>query len=329
MANLSLANLTGAILSKADLSGAYLAGGNLSELTLRGANLSETNLTGTSLREANLSGAKLAGADLTDANLTGADFSEADLSEANLSGADLSELNLRGADLSRADMSGADLSGADLIKAILRGTDLAAATLIMANLSESDISGSNLNDANISQWKIKGIKCTHINWKGKKLEFKKGEFEKAFSTIENTIEIILNLPFSEVGYHTGRVIQEVVNNKYGEGAVLFRGHTAISDTDTKFDFISFGTEEQFEEIKAKLDKIPSEIEKRVVKKLEDQKAEDDDRSLIRFKDEFDVPMTKGLVKVSTKELGRRLSERYMVMPPILQKIFMAVQSAIQ
>ena len=132
-----------------------------------------------------------------------------------------------------------------------------------------------------------------------------------------------------IWYHTGRIIQEAVNNKYGEGAILFRGHTAISDADTEFGFISFGTEEQLEEIKAKLDKIPGEIEKRVVKKLEDQKVEDDDRQLIRFKDEIDVPLTKGLVKLSTKELVRRLNERYMTMSPALQNIFMAVQSAIQ
>lgn len=98
---------------------------------------------------------------------------------------------------------------------------------------------------------------------------------------------------------------------------------------TKFDFITFGTKVQFEEIKAKLDKIPIEIEKKVIKKLEDHKAEDDDRELFRFSKEIDVPLTKGLVKLSTKELARRLNERYMTMSPILQNIFVAVQSAIQ
>jgi hypothetical protein len=147
--------------------------------------------------------------------------------------------------------------------------------------------------------------------------------------MENTIEIILDLPFSEIGYHTGRIIEEAINQTYGEGSVLFKGHSAISDDNTKFDFISFSPENEFKEIKNKLDRIPSEIEEKITELLNDEKAEEEDRRLIRFKDEFEVPLTKGLVKVSTNEMARRMNERYMKMHPILQKIVTAVQAAIQ
>ena len=75
-------------LSLADLSGAVLRKANLSRAVLRGANLS--------------------GADLSLSNLSGAALGLADLSGANLSGAVLS-----GATLPRADLSGAILSGAE------------------------------------------------------------------------------------------------------------------------------------------------------------------------------------------------------------------------
>jgi hypothetical protein len=266
---------------------------------------------------------------MSGANMSGANMVRADLRWANLSEANMSEANMSFTDLSEANMSKANLSMANLECAALEGANLDAAILIKAILSESDISGASINNANLSRWIIKDIICTHIKWMGKLLEFKGGEFEKAFTTIENTIEIILNLPFSELGYHTGRVIEKAINNKYGGGALLFRGQEAISDTDTKFQFISFGNEKQLQEIKAKIDKIPGEIEKRVIQKLEGQKVKDEDRRLLNFKNEIDIPLTRGLVKLNTKELTRRLNEHYMTMSPALQQIFMAVQSAIQ
>ena len=97
----------GADLSRADLSRANLYGAILS-----GSNLSWADLSGSNLSWADLSWAILSGADLSRAILSWANLSGADLSGANLSGAILSEANLSGANLSGANLSGADLSRA-------------------------------------------------------------------------------------------------------------------------------------------------------------------------------------------------------------------------
>ena len=74
---------------------------------LSDADLSDADLSGAVLSDADLSDADLSGADLRCADLSGADLSDAVLRCADLSGADLS-----GAVLSDADLSGAVLSDA-------------------------------------------------------------------------------------------------------------------------------------------------------------------------------------------------------------------------
>lgn len=257
-------------------------------------------------------------------NLSAANLTMSNLSLTYLSMCNLILANLCGADLSKALLNRSDMSGADLREATLKGTILSQSILIKANLSCADISGADINDANISQWKIKRIKCTHINWKGKMLEFNEGEFEKAFTTIENTIEIILDLPLSELGYHTGRIIQEIVNKKYGEGTLLFKGQTAISDDKTKYEFINFGLKEKLAEIQGQL----SELQSHLNPVINEAKAKAEQKGIIGIKDEVDIPFAKGIV-VRPMEIGRLLNERYVQMHPLLQKIVIAVQSAIQ
>jgi len=331
-------------LSDTDLHEYYLRDVNLSGANLKGANLSKTDLRDANLRKADLRGANLLKANLTLADLSEADLREAILVEANLRlvrlfKADLSMANLRkayiyNANLQWANLFTAKLDEANLSKSICQGailtkTNLMGAALIKANFSESDFSGANLNNANLSGWIIRRIKCTHIFWQGKQLEFKEGEFERAFTVLENTIDIILDLPFSEIGYHTGRIIEEAINQTYGEGSVLFKGQSAISDDSTRFEMISFVAKEEFEEIKARLDRLPSEMEEKVFKKYKEEITDVDERRLFRLKDAIDVPFTGGMIQVSTKEIQRRVSERYMTMHPVLQQIAMVVQSAFQ
>ncbi len=83
------------------------------------ANLSGADLSGAILSRADLSGANLSRADLSGADLSGADLSGANLSRADLSGANLYRADLSCANLSYANLSGANLSGADLSGAIL------------------------------------------------------------------------------------------------------------------------------------------------------------------------------------------------------------------
>jgi len=81
-------------LSRADLHGAMLSG----------VHLHAADLSGAYLKEANLSAAQLRRANLTDARLNEANLAGADLIRANLSGTNLFMANLRGANLLEARM---------------------------------------------------------------------------------------------------------------------------------------------------------------------------------------------------------------------------------
>lgn len=104
-------------LRRADLSGADLSGAMLREADLYGADLSGCRLVGADLANAHLEEANLVGADLGRANLEAAQMSGARLEKATLA-----RCRLRHANLERADLRGADLRGADLRQAILVGT---------------------------------------------------------------------------------------------------------------------------------------------------------------------------------------------------------------
>ncbi len=71
-------------LYQADLSGADLSGAILSEATLSWANLSDATLSGADLREADLRGAILCKADLRGANFSKANLTRAQVTEAQL-----------------------------------------------------------------------------------------------------------------------------------------------------------------------------------------------------------------------------------------------------
>jgi uncharacterized protein YjbI with pentapeptide repeats len=76
---LTVTNLSEAVLDNAQLDGAMLGGANLPGVTLREANLTNTFLVQANLKKADLSNAYLSEADLSEADLSGADLSGADL----------------------------------------------------------------------------------------------------------------------------------------------------------------------------------------------------------------------------------------------------------
>ena len=111
---------------------------------LKDADLTNANLNGAILSRAFLSLADLRGTNLTNTNLNGAILSHAILSRAFLSLADL-----RGTNLTNTNLNGAVLSDADLNGAILSGADLSEANLTNANLNGTILSGTNLSLANL------------------------------------------------------------------------------------------------------------------------------------------------------------------------------------
>lgn len=105
---------------------------DLQRTGLRGADLSRADLSGAILNLADLSGADLTGANLSMAGLVGVDLTDAMLSRADLSGATLAE-----AILIRAHLFGANLSGALLLMANLDGAHLTGADLSGVSLAST------------------------------------------------------------------------------------------------------------------------------------------------------------------------------------------------
>lgn len=128
-------NLTGA-----DLSGANLAGALLGKTNLSFVNLSGADLHGALIPEALFSSATLVKANLTGAYMTKARFPGADLTDADLSGG----VNLRESDFTGAILLRADLSDARAQKIILTSADLREAKLPGAWLYEAVLAGADI-----------------------------------------------------------------------------------------------------------------------------------------------------------------------------------------
>jgi uncharacterized protein YjbI with pentapeptide repeats len=148
-ANLEGAYLNGADLRKADLRNALMAKAVLEHANLQGAKLSYANLKKAIFDDANLGGANLSEANLEEASLIRADLKgaklfKANLAMANLDDATLSKVNGEKLNLSRARLRGADLEGASLQRSHLQGADLFAANLQDADLYLANLEGAHL-----------------------------------------------------------------------------------------------------------------------------------------------------------------------------------------
>lgn len=293
-------------LSQADLSHTNLNAANLSKVNLLAANLSHTNLIQANLIQTNLVVADLREANLRKANLRVADLREANLRRANLSGADL-----RGANLSRADLQGADLRGADLM----------GANLSYTNLSGSDISRANITGINHHKWNIKEVECTYVICEDKLINYSNyEEFEKSFTEIKNRVEMLLDMPFSDLSYYTGLIIEQAINRKYGEGTLRLKGQTAISDDTTKFEFINFSAPDVFPKIK----NIVSELQTQLKPVIEKTKLKGEHQNHFGLKSETDIPFKLSTLVTRPGDLERVLIKRYAQCHPFLQNMIYTI-----
>lgn len=312
-----------------DLSDSNLSNDLLIDADFYEADLTRTNFSHSLSFQRELSSDDLLDTELFEANLSYINFGSANLYKAKLHYSNLEGSYFNNADLSFADLSYSRLDNTDFNDACLRGTKLIGVTmdqtsLINTDLSGADISGATIKDINTSRWTIKKIKCSHIFRDGKRIDYAEGEFEKAYTQIENLIEMIIDIPFSDMTYYIGRIIEEAANLKHGEASLLFKTQTALSNNTTKFEFMSFSEPEKLDDIKQQLANIQNSLKP----VIDDAKAKNESKNIIGIKDEVDILPVLGLV-ARPKEINRFLIERYNTMSPFVQQVMNIIQSVFQ
>lgn len=193
----SLANLNAAFadLARADLSFARAPEAKL-EADLSNANLEGALLTDVSLEGANLTGARFVRANLTRAQLTQANILNADFTQANLQRCCLSGLDLRiacfdfaiftRAKLHKCNLEGMKLSGADFEGADLQTALLTSSTMFQANLRGADLRGAGLAD---------------VEWEG--VDLRGADLRKASFHLGSTRCGLVDSPYPSHGTRTG------------------------------------------------------------------------------------------------------------------------------
>lgn len=127
--NFERADLTGA-----DMRGAVLTNAKLADAIFAGTRLQEISATGADFRRALMHGASL-----QDAVMIGANFEDAELIIARLEGADMSAGNFEGAMLDRANLRGTIFNGANFKDARFNGADITG-----ASFKDARFAGANL-----------------------------------------------------------------------------------------------------------------------------------------------------------------------------------------
>ncbi len=302
-------NLDGAILRGADLSGAILR-----NVSFTGASFLSANLQRADLSNANLIGANLMGADLRRTILT-----EADLWGATLRGANLTGARLLGAQINEAKLERANLSYASLRRAKMNDTDFTQSLLVQTDLSNCDLSGALLNEADITRWVIKDVKCSHIFINGKKMEFGKGDFEKAFTYTAHNKEMVLPLPFSDFTQYIGLIIQKILNREKNRAEVLFQSQEALSFDTSKLTFVIY-TREDFTDYSEKFSMIQRRIDLLVEKEVQGSGSE----MIFNMGDEGDFNWVLSLDSKKDEFISGTL-ERFDTLAPLLRKIIREVR----
>ena len=153
---------------------------------------------------------------------------------------------------------------------------------------------------------------------GDRIDYADGEFEKRYTQIENIIEVIWIAPFSDLTHYTGKFIEWMINAKYGDAVLLFKGQEALSDKTTQQKFMGFAEQEKLDEIQRQIKVVEQKLNP-VLKEISINKKP---KNPIDINEEIEI--AKALV-VRPKEIVRVFNDKFMTMSPVLQQIFLAIQ----
>ncbi len=135
----------------------------LSRANLQGAIIQDTFLQESLLLDANLNGANLIRSQLQNSILNHAKLKGAQLIQTNLQSVDLEGANLKGAVLVNAKLMSARLGGSKLQGAVLNSTKMMNADLRGANFEGASWWGANLTGAQMDKDKVEMIKIKVLN----------------------------------------------------------------------------------------------------------------------------------------------------------------------
>ena len=120
-----------------------------------------------------------------------------------------------------------------------------------------------------------------------------------------------------------RFIENAFNERFGEESLMLKAQTALSNTITKLEYISFKEKKDIEQIENQITILQKELRPLI----EDFKFKNEPQPVISVKEKIDLKYLP--MEISTKELNRFLIERYNQMSPLIQKIIQVIQSVVQ
>ncbi|MCP3932409.1 MAG: hypothetical protein GY705_25340 [Bacteroidetes bacterium] len=133
----------------------------------------------------------------------------------------------------------------------------------------------------------------------------------------------LNIPFSDIGYYAGRIVEKAIKKKFGYNAIFFIGQTAISDSSAEYIFINIGTVEQLKKVKQKLADIQTHLEPII----EYIKTKNNNGFRLGLQEAVEIPLELR-INMRPKEMVARMDDRYIKMQPLIQHIIKTVVDAV-
>lgn len=133
---------------------------------------------------------------------------------------------------------------------------------------------------------------------------------------------------ADLTHYTGRIIEKIINEKFGDGSLMFNRHEVFSNIDnqeqTKQKFIAFD-EKKVNDIQDQVSKFGDKLN-HIFREIRDQKKA---KGHIGFKDEIDIPLIPGLI-LRKGEIEKTFNDKgpedikgFSKLSPLIQKTILA------